>query len=356
MFVYVGAYTESPMGIAKGIEIFRFDPDDGSLEATASVPGISNPSYLALHRGKDMVYAGERFLYAANELREGFVTALERDPESGGLTLLNSQTSFGADPCYVCVDGSGSCVLTANYSSGTIAAFPINPDGSLQPASSMIQHEGSSIKAGRQAGPHAHMIAPSPVAGFVLATDLGTDRVEIYTFDESDCSLKHHKSIEIEPGSGPRHFAFGKSGATLYVINELSSTVSVLDWDGGEGIATLRQTTSTLPADFSGESTCAHIVVSPDGRFVYGSNRGHDSIAIFSVHESTGALTPLGHQLTGGKEPRNFAIDPSGNWLLAANQHSDTIVTFRRDQVSGLLAETGILTATPTPVCVVFSE
>ena len=354
MFVYVGTYTVPPGGTSSGIEIFTFDPADGSLTPVDTMAGVANPSYLAVSAEHDTLYAGERFLYAVSETKEGMVTAYKRDPESGALTLLNSQTSHGEAPCYVSVDASGRCVLVANYTSGSIAAVPIASDGSLVANTHFVQHHGSSVNALRQAEPHAHMIASSPSGKWVLATDLGTDRVEVYTLDTATGTLLPHESIMIESGSGPRHFAFGANGQTLYVLNELSSTISVLDWDENDGRAHFRQTRTTLPEGFFGISSCAQILVSPDGRFVYASNRGDDSIAIFEVHDD-GTLNPLGHTPTGGKEPRNFAIDPSGDWLLAANQNSDTIVTFKRNGESGLLEDTGIVTPCGTPVCVVFA-
>jgi 6-phosphogluconolactonase len=355
MFVYVGTYTDQPLGRAEGIGIFRFDPESGALSPVDTLAGVSNPSFLALAGDGETLYAGERFLYAVNERRDGMVSAFTRDAGSGALTYLNSQSSAGADPCFVSVDASGRFVLTANYSSGTVAVFPISDDGSLEPASSVVQHEGSSVNEKRQAGPHAHMIAPAPEGRFILASDLGTDHVEVYELNGASGTLLNVGSIALAPGAGPRHFAFGRDGSTLYVLNELDSTLSVFDWNGESGQATHRQTAPTLPNDFDGESTCAHVVVSPDGRFVYGSNRGHDSIAIWSVDAASGEISLVGHESTRGKEPRNFAIDPSGRWLLAANQHSDTIVTFERDMERGTLKPTRSEISTPTPVCIVFA-
>lgn len=352
MFVYVGAYTERPGGKADGISVYRFDPESGSLELVQVTAGVRNPSFLALD-------SGQRFLYAVNELADGAVSAFARDSETGELSFVNSQASHGADPCYISVDASGRHVLVANYSSGSVAALPIASDGSLEPASSVVQHGGSGVIPKRQEGPHAHMIGSSPEGRFVLATDLGTDQILIYRLNHSTGTLQPNDlgpaSVDAEPGSGPRHFAFGKGGDSLNVINELNSTITVHAFDRERGDLRPVQSLSTLPAGFDGESTCAEVVVSPDGRFVYGSNRGHDSIAIFAVG-GDGLLTHAGHESTQGKSPRGFAISPDGAWLLAGNQRSDTIACFRRDQDSGLLKSTGRLVESPSPVAIRFAQ
>jgi 6-phosphogluconolactonase len=345
MFVYVGCYTESPAGKGEGIAVYRFDPDSGALSLLQTATSVPNPSFLALD-------ASGRFLYAVNELKEGGVSAFARDPGTGELTFLNRERSYGADPCYVSLDATGRYVLVANYTSGTIAALPVGEDGRLQHASSVVQHEGSSVNPDRQEGPHAHMIASTPGGGFVLATDLGTDRIEIYRLE--DGQLVSHGSSRVEPGSGPRHFAFSPDGRTLYLLNELTSTMTVFTYDGERGTLDPRHTVSALPNSFTGESTCAQVVVSPDGRFVYGSNRGHDSIAIWAV-AANGDVSVVGHERTQGSYPRNFALDPSGGWLLAAHQLSDTIVTFRRDAASGTLTPAGQVTETGTPVALLFA-
>lgn len=355
MFVYVGTYTEPPGGQASGIEVFRFDDGTGALMPVQTAIGVANPSFLVLGAGGDALYAGERYLYAVNEGQEGKVTAFSRDAATGELTLINSQSSHGVDPCYVSLDASGRYVLVANYTSGSIAALPVNACGSLEPASSVVQHEGSSIIKGRQEGPHAHMIAPSPDGRAVLVADLGADEIVIYRFDESVGTLEREGAFMLDRGAGPRHFAFSPDGRMLYVLNELNSTLSVFDYDAEQLAFPHRQTLSTLPTYFDGRNDCAHVLVSPDGRFVYGSNRGHDSIAIFAVDPDSGELTVSDIVSTGGKEPRNFAIDPSGEWLLAANQHSDTIVRLRRDQDSGGLSQIGEPVPVPTPVCIVFA-
>jgi 6-phosphogluconolactonase len=351
VFVYVGSYTEAPQGNAEGIYVYRFDA--GELSAVQTVTGVPNPSFLVLD-------SDQRYLYAVNELDEGGVTAFARDRQTGRLTKLNRQLSHGAAPCYVSLDSSGRYALVANYNGGTVAVLPIAGDGWLEPATSVIHHQGSSVNPQRQTGPHPHMIAPTPDGRFILATDLGADRVVIYRLDNATGRLapneKGSGSVAVDPGSGPRHFAFAPNGTSMYLINELGSTVTVYDYDGERGEIRPRQTVSTLPDGFKGENACAHIVVSPDGKFVYGSNRGHDSIAIWAVDDESGELSLVGHEPTQGKDPRNFALDPTGSWLLAANQRSDTIVTFRRDPESGRLTPTGHVTQTPTPVAIGFAR
>lgn len=352
MFVYIGTYTRQPQGHGEGIYVYQFDPASGELTHVQTVSGVVNPSFLALDQQG-------RHLYAVTEGEEGQVTAFARDPESGELRELNSEASQGAGPCYVSLDTSGRYVLAANYGSGTVAALPIGEDGRVRPASGVVQHEGSSVNPDRQEGPHAHMIAPTSDGRFILAVDLGADEVIAYRLDATSGQLTRAEDASAgaraEPGAGPRHFAFAPDGQTVYVINELDSTLTAYAYEREHGAMRALQTVSTLPDEFDGQNTTAQVVVSPDGRFVYGSNRGHDSIAIWAIQEG-GTLTFAGRVSSGGKEPRNFNIDPSGRWLLAANQNSDTIVPFRRDADSGMIKPAGAMVEVPTPVCVVFSR
>ena len=351
MFVYVGAYTEPGYnGTATGISIFDFDPEMGTLRPVGVAPGVANPSFLALG-------ADGRLLVAVNELGEGGVTAFARDPDTGTLTELNRQLAHGADPCYVSLVAGDRFALVANYTGGTVAVLPIAADGRLQPATDVIRYEGSGPRP-QQDGPHAHMIAPDRHGRYVLVTDLGTDQLYLYRLDTVAGKLVPNASgtptVKEHPGAGPRHFAFAPDGRALFVINELGSTLSAYAYDPERGALEPLQTVSTLPEDFTGENSCAHVAVSPDGRFVYGSNRGHDSIAIWAVGEG-GEVSPIGHELTRGKTPRSFAIDPTGAWLLVANQDSDTIATFRRDAESGTLTATGAVIETPSPVAILFA-
>jgi len=355
MFVYVGAYTEPPLGSADGIAVFRFDSETGALHPVQTLPEVVNPSWLTLD-------GREQILFAVNEEDEGRVSAFTRDATTGTLRQLNDQLAHGAAACYVSLDSSGRYVLVANYSGGTIAVLPVAADGRLDAATCVIHHQGSSIRP-EQEGPHPHMIRPSPDGRFVLVTDLGTDQVLVYQLDTSTGQLTPNEQgmavVSEHLGAGPRHFAFAPSGRTVYVINELDSTVTVHDYTPERGELQARQVVSTLPEGVDGPAignSCAHIAVSPDGRFVYGSNRGHDSIAIWEVADGNGELRPVGHESTRGKTPRNFSLDPTGTWLLVANQESDTIVPFRRDADSGRLTATGPVTQTLSPVAVLFSS
>ena len=350
-FLYTGAYTKPPQGHARGIEVYRFDDDTGSLDHVQTVTDIANPSFLA-------VSGDQRFLYAVCESEGGAVAAFARDPKTGELSELNRQSSQGAGPCYVSVDASGKYALVANYGSGSIATLPIAGDGSLGEATSAVQHEGSSVNPDRQQEAHAHMIASTPDGRFVFATDLGMDQIVCYTLDTESGQLTRQgqAGATSHPGAGPRHFAFSPDGNTVYVINELDSTLTVYAYDATSGALSAQQTISTLPDEFDGENTCAQVLVSPDGRFVYGSNRGHDSIAIFAIDEGSGQVTTVGHAPTRGNTPRNFTIDPSGNWVLAANQESDTVVTMRRIAETGVLSEPLSVFDMPSVVALVFCD
>ncbi|HYI15270.1 MAG TPA: lactonase family protein [Thermomicrobiales bacterium] len=354
--VYVGTYTgipPEPRGRGEGIYAFQMDLDDGALKPVSMNAGVPNPSFLAAH-------PDGRTLYAANETTTldgqpgGAVSAFAIDRESGGLTFLNRQSSHGTDPCHVSIDRSGRTVMVANYTSGSIAVLPIGAGGRLGPASDVHQHRGSGPNPERQAGPHAHFITPDATDRFVLVADLGLDQVLIYRLDAERGTLTAHEppAAELPPGSGPRHLAFNPSAPVIYVINELASTISSCTWDGEAGKLRVLDTITTLPDGFDGRSSCAEVRVAPSGRFVYGSNRGHDSIAIFAVDPGDGTLAPAGHVATQGANPRNVTIDPTGTFLLAANQDSDTIVTFRIDRDTGGLTATGHVTSVPSPVCV----
>ncbi len=342
---YLGTYTD---GTSEGIYRCRMNTASGALEALDATGDIPNPSFLALH-------PTELFLYAVSETTEfqgrdgGGVFAYAIDPDAHELRPLNAQPSHGGAPCYVSVTPDGGHVLVANYVGGNVAALPVRSDGRLGEASSIQQHEGSSINEQRQEAPHAHCILPDPDGSHILAVDLGIDRVVVYRLEGG--RIVSEGSASLHPGAGPRHVAFHSDGASAFVINELDSTVTTFRYDGGsmEPI----DTTSTLPTDFEGENYCADIHVSGDGRFVYGSNRGHDSIVVFAVGDS-GRLTPVQHVSTGGSWPRNFAIDPSGRFVLVANQRSDSVVVFAVDPESGRLEAAGESLEIPSPVCVRF--
>ena len=350
LLVFVGTYTRTD---SEGIYTYRMDPESGALERLSVVSGIDNPSFLALH-------PTGRYLYAVSEIAEfegektGTVSAYAIDAAAGRLSFLNLQPSAGAIPCHLDVDVNGSTLLLANYSGGSVASFPLDPEGRLGPAISVIQHEGSSVDPVRQTGPRAHSINLDPHDRFAVAADLGTDEVLVYRFDPGTGVLEPNTppSVSVDPGGGPRHFAFHPSGRFGYVINEMGSTVTAFRYDGEKGTLDPIQTVTTLPEDFEGVTHTAEVRVHPSGRFLYGSNRGHDSIAIFSIDQETGRLTARGHESTRGKTPRNFEIDPTGTWLLAANQDSDSVVVFRIDSETGALEATGQTADVPMPVCI----
>lgn len=352
-FVYVGTYTNDTK--SEGIYIFRFNLETGVVTPGGVASGVRNPSFLAIH-------PTGRFAYSVNEVadsegkRTGAVTAFAIDPATGMLTRLNHQASEGAGPCHIVVDRSGKCVLVANYGGGSVAALPIDDHGHVQKATTAIQHSGSSVNPRRQEAPHAHSINVDLENRFVVAADLGLDKLLVYRLNAEHGKLEANTPphTAVAPGSGPRHFAFHPSGKFAYVINELLSTVTAFAYDSQHGTLSELHTVSSLPDGLVANNSTAEVQVHPSGKFVYGSNRGHDSIAVFTVDAETGRLAPAGHQPTGGRTPRNFGIDPTGTYLFAANQASDTIVVFRIDAKTGALQPTGSSIAVPSPVCVKF--
>jgi 6-phosphogluconolactonase len=350
LWVYVGTYTGKK---SQGIYRFGFDLATGQLTGRALAGKAVNPSFVAIH-------PNHKFLYAVGEVddfagkKTGGISAFAIDPKTGDLKLLNQHSSGGAGPCHLVVDKSGKNVLAANYSGGSVCVLPVSEDGTLGEATAVVQHRGSSVNKDRQAEPHAHSINLDAANRFAFAADLGLDKVMIYRFDPDKHTLDANDpaAADITAGSGPRHFAFHPDGRHAYVINEILSTVTAMDYDAERGALKPVQTVSALPEDFKGKSWTAEVVVHPSGKFVYGSNRGHDSIAIFSVDARTGTLKPVGHQASGIKTPRNFAIDPTGAYLLVANQDSDSIVVFRIDPQSGELAPVSGPAEVPMPVCI----
>lgn len=359
--VYVGTYTEPIRfgtgqvldGKGEGIYVFRLDQASGALEPVCQAAGIANPSYLAFDQS-------QRFLYVVNELKSyqdrptGTVSAFAVDPSSGELTFLNRQPTHGTDPCHVTVDRKRRHVFVANFSSGSICVLPVHDDGSLGPASDFIQHVGAGIDPARQSGPHAHAVTLDATNSFAFVSDLGLDKLFIYKFDAKRGMLDPNGVpwIKMQPGAGPRHLALHPAGRFAWLANELDSTVAALACDRKTGAFRELQVLSTLPEEFCGDSTCADIQVSPSGRFVYVSNRGHDSIACFAIDQCNGRLDYVDHMATQGRTPRSFCIDPTGTFLLVANQDSDAIVTFRIHPRTGMLQPTGYATPVPTPVCV----
>jgi 6-phosphogluconolactonase len=350
--VYVGTYTRG-RSEEEGIHLFHMDLATGRLSDGGVVGQVTNPSFLAIHPNR-------RFLYSVSEVENlegrkgGGVSAFAVDAATGKLTLLNQECVRGAGPCHLTVDPSGRALLVANYGDGTVAALPIRADGRVGEPTTFIQHVGKSVDPGRQEGPHAHSINTDAAGRFAFVADLGLDQVLVYRLDAAAGTLTPHvpPAASVTPGQGPRHFAFRPDGRFAYVINEMGNTVTAFGYDRDAGTLTTIQSVPTLPEGFSGTSHTAEVQVHPSGKFLYGSNRGHDSIAIFGIDEGTGRLTPAGHEPTQGKTPRNFGIDPTGTYLLAANQDTDTVVVFRIDGQSGRLTATGEVVAVPRPVCV----
>jgi 6-phosphogluconolactonase len=352
MPVYIGTYTGAK---SKGIYVSRFDSATGQLTGPELAVATPSPSFLALHPGGKFLYAaGENTRLGGKPL--GAVSAFSRDAKTGQLTLLNHQSSGGAGPCHLAVDSAGKCLLVANYGDGSIAALPIQPDGSLAEPGAVIQHHGSSVNRERQAGPHAHFILPDPANRFALTCDLGLDQVLVYRLNTANSTLAANDPpfAAVKPGSGPRHLAFHPSGRFVFLINEMSATMTVFAYEAERGTLKELQSLSTLPENFTGAKSCAEVQVHPSGKFVYGSNRGHNSIAVFGFDPADGRLTFLDCQSTQGKTPRHFALDPTGQWLLAENQDSDSIVVFRVDSKTGRLNPTGQSVSVGAPVCAVF--
>jgi len=352
--VFVGTYTGPK---SQGIYAYRLDLATGQCTPLGLAAAVKSPSFLAVHPTR-------KFLYSVNEIDDfdkkpaGGVSAFEIDYQTGKLRFLNHQSSQGAGPCHLVVDKTGHTVLAANYGGGSVAALPIGSDGKVGPATSFIQHAGNSVNPNRQKAPHAHSINVDPDNHFAMAADLGLDKVLVYRLDAAASKLTPNDppSAGVKPGSGPRHFAFHPSGKFAYVINEILCTVTAFGYDAQRGVLTELQTIATLPegVEVKPEYSTAEVQVHPSGKFVYGSNRGHDSITVFAVNQADGTLSTVENKSTGGKTPRGFGIDPTGQFLLAGNQDSHTITVFRIDQQTGKLTATGKPLEVGSPVCVKF--
>lgn len=343
---YVGTYTKP--GASQGIYHFQMDAKTGKVSGGELAADSSNPSYLAMH-------PGGKFLYAVNENNTGTASAFSIGADSR-LTPINQKSSRGSGPCHICLDKTGRNALVANYGSGTVAVLPIHENGELGEAVGVDRLTGSSINRERQEAPHAHGMCLDRAGTHAYACDLGTDWIHAYRFDAAKSAIvpDPKASIRVTPGAGPRHIALHPRQDFMYAINELNSTISAFAQNPADGSLQSLQSISTLPADFKGQSTTAEIVIHPGGKFLYGSNRGHDSIAAFSIAPD-GHLSLVSHTPTGGKTPRNIALDPAGRWLLASNQDTNDIFVFKVDQETGKLAPTGQRVELSMPVCVVFA-
>ncbi|HUQ93005.1 MAG TPA: lactonase family protein [Bryobacteraceae bacterium] len=341
--VYFGTYTRNG---SQGIYVSRLDAASGNVSEPELAAEIANPSFVALH-------PNGKHLYSVTETGPaGIVTSFNIHRDSGKLTKLNSTPSKGTGPCHLNVDKTGHTLVVANYNSGSVAALPVNADGSLGESASFIQHKGSSADPRRQQGPHAHSVNISSDGRYVICADLGMDQVLVYKFDAAKSTLTANDPpfASVKPGSGPRHFTFHPNGKYAYVINEMLSTVTAFQWDASRGVLKELHTISTLPADFKGNNSTAEVVAHSNGKFLYGSNRGHNSLAVFSIG-GDGRLKHLGNVSTQGEVPRNFAIEPGGKWLLAANQNTNNVVGFSID-ATGMPKPTGQTLKVGAPVCV----
>lgn len=354
--VYVGTYTNSKKAPveSKGIYVFGFDSKTGKLEPMGLAGEAKNPSFVALSKNN-------KYLYAVSEADGGgVISAFSVNAKTGQLTLLNSQSTKGSGPCHVSVDATGKIVLAANYGSGHVTSFPVKDDGSLaEPASNYLQGPASNVNAGRQKGPHAHSFNFDKAGKFAFACDLGCDKVFIYKVDAAKGTITPNDPAfaSVPAGAGPRHFFFHPNGKFAYVNNEMGLSVTGFSYDADKGALTSIETLSTLPpgTDTKGVST-AETQVHPNGKFVYVSNRGHNTIACFSVDESTGKLTYIENAPSIVKIPRNFGIDPTGQWMITAGQDSSSIAVLAIDQKTGKLTPTGQVLDVGSPVCVKFMK
>jgi len=350
---YIGTYTN---GESKGIYQSSLDLASGELSSPTLAAVAKNPSFVAVH-------PSGKYLYAVNEVGNfdgeaaGSVSAFTIAGD-GKLTLLNQRSTQGGAPCHLVVDQLGKTVLVANYSGGSVISFPISGDGRLSKVQSFVQHVGASIDPSRQQAPHAHSINLDAQSSFAVVADLGLDKLLVYRFnpDSSSFSAQPTQEASVSPGGGPRHFVFHPNGHWAYVINEMNSTITVFDYEQVSGSLTSKQSVPTLPQNFDKGSSTAEVCVTPDGRFVYGSNRGHDSLAAFRVNPSDGTLSLIEIESTGGKSPRSFIIDPTGQYILTQNQGSDSILVIKIDMKTGALEPTKHQIKVPKPVCIRFLD
>lgn len=352
LLLYIGSYNTAKR---KGIHAFRFDATTGRLTSMGLATEAVNPTFVTASRDG-------RFLYATKEVarhegrKSGSVKAFAINRRTGKLRFLNEVASGGAIPCYVALDKTGRYALVANYGSGSVEVIGVRRDGRLGKVTAFDKYAGSSVSPDRQEGPHAHSINVSPDNRFAIAADLGLDKVFVYRFDAKTGALTPNNPAYavVNAGSGPRHVAFARNGRFVYVIGEMKSNITTFAYDARGGILHKLQTIATLPKGHKGQSDCAEVAVSPNGKFVYGSNRGHDSIAVFAADPKKGTLTAVERVSSGGKCPRHFAIDPTGRYLLVANQESHTVVVFAVDRKTGRLTATGETAAVRSPACVRF--
>lgn len=352
--LFVGTYTRGTQ--SRGVYSYTLDPKTGKLSLLTATGGLDNPGYLALHPSRQLLYATEETGdFGPN--KTGSIAALAIEP-SGALRLLNRVTSGGTYPCHLTLDRTGRTLTSANYGDGAITLSPIRSDGSLADPTSTQKPTGKSINPDRQEGPHGHGVYVSATNRYLLAADLGLDKINVYRLDPARGTLTPHDppSGDLLPGSGPRHLALHPRRPFVYAINEMASTITGFRWDEKTGRLTRLDTVSTLPAGYKGDTSTAEIFFHPSGKFLYGSNRGHDSIAVFAVDDRTGRLSVRDITPSRVATPRGFAIDPTGAYLVAAGQTSNNLAVFRINPQTGKLTPTGPLTDCPAPVCIVFGR
>lgn len=351
MLVYIGTYTINSK--SEGIYIYKLNLLNGQLTPYKIISDVINPSFLTIDKK-------HHFLYAVNEIEDyegkksGAVSAFAIDQKTGDLQFLNKQATLGGSPCYISLTDNRKFVSVANYSGGNVSTFPVESDGKLLSANDLIQHTGSGPSRSRQEAAHAHSIIFDHKDNFAVICDLGIDKIMIYAFDDKTGKMQTNPAqpfFQTKPGAGPRHFTFHPNHKLAFVVNELNSTVTSFNYNGKEGTLNEVQTVSTLPVTRTRANTCADIHISPNGKFLYVSNRGHDSIVSYQIDEDTGNISYLEHTPTQGKTPRNFVIDPTGKFLLAANQNSNNIVVFNIDETTGKLTPNGFVANVPAPVC-----
>ncbi|KRE98895.1 hypothetical protein ASG89_28440 [Paenibacillus sp. Soil766] len=352
VYVYVGSYTDDQHPV--GISLYSFNGQNGELSLIQTYSDLPNASFLEVNKEGTILYAvSETETYEGRF--GGSAAAFAIEAGTGRLNKINQQPTDGSAPCYISLDATGSRVYVANYLSGDVTVFPVEAGGGLGEHTQLIKHEGElGPQADRQEAAHAHSIVPAPDNRFAVSADLGLDRLVVSRIDAESGDLLPHGGAGVKPGAGPRHVVFNADGTYVYAINELDNTVTVLSYEAAAGRMAAVQSLSTLPEDFGGDSYCADIHLSEDGRFLYASNRGHDSIAVYGVDRDSGTLSAVGWQSTRGRTPRNFALSPQDEFLLAANQGSNSIVVFRRDAETGMLHETEQTVAVSRPVCVRF--
>ncbi len=355
-FLFVGTYTESlphVQATAKGIYGYERNARTGRLEYIDWFQAPPNPSFLAIHPDRDLVFSVSE-VDDSGDFPGGAVASFALDPATGRLTQLDRHSSLGDWPCHITLDAQGRHALLANYQSGSVGVVSFDASGKFLEGAMQVQHVGSSVNPERQEGPHAHSVNLDASGQYVIAADLGMDQAKIYRYDTAQGALAEHSVLTVAPGSGPRHFDFHPNRRWAYLLNEILATIDVCHWNAEAGTLESVQTIDTLPADWEGHVSTADIHVHPNGRWVYNSNRGHDSITMYAIDPATGRLTLLGHESTQGRTPRNFTLDPEGAFLYAANQDSGTVVVFRIDPDTGRLEATSEVVEVPNPVCLKF--